>query len=249
MGKMNKPKLSIVVPCYNENENIKLILKRFAEVKGNVGLELILVNNGSTDNSQEILDKELAKKEYAFARTVLVPKNIGYGYGIATGLKACTAEMVAYTHADMQCDPLDVIRGYEIISIKEHPERFLIKGWRKQRKIVPQLLTSCFQLLATILFFRRYSEINAQPKIFHRIFLEKLQYLPHDFNFDFYIIYKAKKKRLKIINIPVDFMERQYGESKWAFSHLSKLKGIYRHMRYMVTLRFRGEKKAFEKSI
>lgn len=243
---MNPLKLSIVVPCYNEDENIPLILKRFADVIGDIEAELILVNNGSTDHSQEIIEKELQKPEYSFARTVLVPKNIGYGNGITIGLKHCRADIVAYTHADLQCDPLDVIRAYGIISKKEKPESCLIKGWRKQRKIIPQLLTTCFQLVATGLFLRNFPEINAQPKVFHRKFLDKLKYPPLDFNLDFYIFYKAKKEKLEIIGIPVDFSDRKYGESKWAFSHLSKLKTINNFLRYLLKLRFLGEEKAIE---
>ena len=240
----NSPELSMVIPCYNEAENIPLILKRFAEVVSGINAELILVNNGSTDNSQEIIEKELQKPEYSFARTVLVQKNIGYGYGIVYGLKQCQGEIISYSHADLQCDPLDIIRAYNVIKKKINPRLFLIKGQRKERKIVPKVLSSCFQMLATLLFFQNYHEINAQPKVFHRNFLEKLKYPPLDFNLDFYLLYKAKKEKLKIINIWVDFPERQYGESKWAFSHLSKLKTIHNFIRYMIKLKFSGEKKA-----
>ncbi len=244
---MNAPQLSIIVPCYNENENIPLILKRFAEVIGDIKAELILVNNGSTDRSSEIIEKELQKPEYSFAKTVLVPKNIGYGNGIFFGLKHCRAEIVAYSHADLQCDPFDVIRGYKIISKKEKPENYLIKGKRRERKIVPQLLTSCFQVIATILFFRNFHEINAQPKVFHQELLKKLKHPPLDFNFDFYVLYKAKKEKLKIISLPVEFHPRKYGESKWDFGHLSKLKTINNFLRYMIKLRFLGEEKAAKK--
>ncbi len=241
---MSRPKLSIVIPAYNESRNISLILQRYAEVIGSLEAELIVVNNGSTDNSQQIIDQELKKPEYAFARTVLVPKNIGYGNGIFFGLKHCRAEIVAYSHADLQCDPLDVIKGYEIISQKEKPENYLIKGKRRERKIVPQLLTSCFQVIATLLFFRNFHEINAQPKVFHRELLDKLKYPPLDFNFDFYVLYQAKKEKREIISIPVEFHPRRHGESKWDFGHLSKLKTIGNYLGYLIKLRFLGEEKA-----
>ena len=57
------PRLSIVVPCYNERRNIPLILKRFAEVIPNRDAELILINNGSTDSSQKIIELELNAEE------------------------------------------------------------------------------------------------------------------------------------------------------------------------------------------
>ena len=66
-------KLSIVIPCYNEGKNIPLILSRFDEVINRKDIEALLVNNGSTDNSEEVLDELLPK--YPFARVVNVQEN------------------------------------------------------------------------------------------------------------------------------------------------------------------------------
>ena len=70
-----KPELSIVVPCYDEEKNIPLILERFESAIKVKGVELIVVDNGSNDNSPAVIKKLLPK--YKFARTVLVKKNIG----------------------------------------------------------------------------------------------------------------------------------------------------------------------------
>ena len=73
-------KLSIIVPCYNESKNIPLILEKFSSVIKRDDVEVLLVNNGSKDNSQEILDILIPK--YPFARIVKVEVNQGYGFGI-----------------------------------------------------------------------------------------------------------------------------------------------------------------------
>ena len=106
-------KLSIVVPCYNEEQNIPLILERFNSVINRDDIEVILVNNGSKDNSQNVIDELLPK--YKFARTTLVEINQGYGYGILQGLKVTNGEYIGWTHADMQTDPKDVIKALDII--------------------------------------------------------------------------------------------------------------------------------------
>ena len=106
-------KLSIVVPCYNEADNIPLILERFDEVIKTDEVEVILVNNGSTDNSAVVLDELLPN--YSFARTVFVPVNQGYGYGILQGLNAAEGDYIGWTHADMQTDPADVLKALDII--------------------------------------------------------------------------------------------------------------------------------------
>ena len=96
--------LSIVLPCYNEADNLPLILAGYAKAwRADMAAELILVNNGSTDHSAEVLQRELANPDYAFARSVLVEENQGYGHGIFTGLQAARGEFLAFSHADMQC--------------------------------------------------------------------------------------------------------------------------------------------------
>ena len=74
---MDIPILSVVLPCYNESKGLENILKRFQEVGAGVNFELILVDNGSTDNSPEVLASLLPR--YPFARSVRVEKNVGYG--------------------------------------------------------------------------------------------------------------------------------------------------------------------------
>lgn len=106
-------KLSIVVPCYNEAENIPLILKRFSDIIMRNDIEVILVDNGSTDTSPQILSELLPV--YSFARSVKVDVNQGYGYGIVQGLKSCNGEFIGWTHADMQTDPADLIKALYLI--------------------------------------------------------------------------------------------------------------------------------------
>ena len=72
-----------------------------------------MVDNGSTDNSKDIFAEELLKPENDFARLVIVEKNRGYGFGIMQGVFAAKADIIAWTHADMQTDPQDVVNLYD----------------------------------------------------------------------------------------------------------------------------------------
>lgn len=104
-------RLSIVVPCYNEEENIPPVLERFRRAIGPRDAEVLLVDNGSTDGSAGLLEKLLP--DYPFARTVRVPVNQGYGYGILRGLKDAKGDFIGWTHADLQTDPADVMKAYD----------------------------------------------------------------------------------------------------------------------------------------
>ena len=76
-------KLSIVVPCYNEEKNIPLIVERFSEVIKRNDIEVILVDNGSNDNSAEVLANLVQK--YYFKKKVKVKINKDNGNGICKG--------------------------------------------------------------------------------------------------------------------------------------------------------------------
>lgn len=227
--------LSIVVPCYNEGKNLTLLADRFQKALKGLAAELILVNNGSTDNSQSVLEK--IKKKYKFVRIAVVPKNIGYGHGILKGLKAARGDVLAYTHADLQCDPLDVVRAYDAF-VKGNNRKILVKGNRKDRF---SFLTMFFHILAVILFFKKFDDINGQPKVFPRSLLDEMKKPPTGFQLDFYIQWKAKKSGYKVASIPVKFGVRKFGYSKWATGIKSRVKNVSRFFGYMLKLRFFGE--------
>lgn len=219
-------KLSVIVPAYNEAKNIPLALKRFAEVIQRSDVELIVVNNGSTDDSAQVLEALIPS--YSFARCVTVPVNQGYGYGILQGLAQARGEFLGWTHVDMQTDPHDVIKALDLIETRgSHPKLF-VKGVRKGRPFSDQFFSigmACFELL----WMRKWLyEINAQPCVFHRSFFESWRNPPHDFALDLYAFYLAKVQGLEITRFPVLFPERMHGTSSWNTSFLAKWKFIKR---------------------
>ncbi|MDQ2730236.1 MAG: glycosyltransferase family 2 protein, partial [Armatimonadota bacterium] len=104
--------LSVVLPCYNESRGLKAILDSFQKAGRGVDYELILVNNGSTDDTTAVLQTLLPA--YPFARTVTIEQNQGYGHGLMTGLQSAIAPVVAWSHADLQTDPADVFRALHL---------------------------------------------------------------------------------------------------------------------------------------
>lgn len=183
--------LSVVVPCYNEEKNIPLVVDRFRKVlPKKVNVELVLVDNGSSDGSNKLIKSYV--KKYKFIQIAHVKKNIGYGFGIWSGLKKAKGEYVCWTHADMQTDPHDPIRGYEIIKKQKNPKKCYVKGTRKGRSLFDTFFTSCMSLFETVYLGTFLFDINAQPNLFHRSFLKKTPNPPKDFSFDLYYYYIAK---------------------------------------------------------
>lgn len=229
-------KLSIVVPCYNEAENIPLILNRFAEVVID-DMEVVIVNNGSTDNSAEILKKMLPN--FPFARLVTVKVNEGYGYGILQGLKSCKTEYLGWTHADMQTDPSDVVKAWQIVK-NNNRKNVYVKGNRKGRPFGDTFFTWGMGVFETVYMGEKLYDINAQPNIFPKRFFDTWQNPPYDFALDLYAAYMAKKQGLQVIRFPVLFPERIHGESKWNTGMKAKLKFIKRTIDFSVKLKKKG---------
>ena len=229
-------KLSIVVPCYNEAENIPLILDCFSDVITRTDVEVVLVDNGSTDDSAQILKKLLP--DYSFARTVKVEINQGYGYGIIQGLKACTGDFIGWTHADMQTDPADLIKALEIIEKNGNDKNLYVKGNRKGRPVFDQFFTSGMSLFETVYMGVKLYDVNAQPNVFSREFFESWKNPPKDFALDLYVLYMAQKAGLRIERFDVLFPERVHGESHWNNGSLkAKWKFIKRTIAFSVELK------------
>lgn len=239
--------LSIVIPCYNEAGNIPLIIGRLTDIVGKrKDIEVILVNNGSTDNSSKIFETELNACKLDCFRIADIKKNQGYGYGILQGLKEAKGDVIAWTHADMQTDPNDVLIAFdrykEITENTNNNEenKIFIKGKRKNRKALDAFFTWGMQMVAWFALKTYLDDINAQPKMFSREFYETYvaDDAPHDFSLDLYVLYKAKKNGYKTIEIPVDFAKRIHGEAKGGGgSWKNRIKLIKRTFAYIFELK------------
>ncbi|MDO8772572.1 MAG: glycosyltransferase family 2 protein [Burkholderiaceae bacterium] len=226
-------KFSLVIPCYNEAANLPLLLDRCKEVTHRPDIEVILVDNGSTDDSPQVLQRLLP--QYPGCRSVRVEKNLGYGFGILSGLKAAKGEILGWTHADMQTNPQDALRGLALF--EKHGPRIFVKGRRYGRPFADAVFTLGMSAFETILLGKPMWDINAQPTMFSRTFFETWQDPPYDFSLDLYCYYQAHCKDLKIYRFPVRFGERAHGVSHWNVNWAAKRKFIRRTVDFSLQLR------------
>lgn len=230
-------RFSVVLPCYNERENLPGLLRAYAGIWEDLPTELVLVDNGSNDGTAEYLARETDREEYGFARVVRVEHNQGYGHGLYAGLKAARGEIVGFSHADQQCPPVDLFVAYHELCTAPAPEATLVKGRRRGREPGPTLITAGMSLLASTLLLELLSDVNAQPKVFFRSHLDRLTDPPAGFEFDLYVLHQARQAGLEIRTIPVRFERRAHGSSKWAFSLPSRLKTMWEMASYILQLR------------
>ena len=226
--------LSIVIPCYNESKSIPILVRNFSKKLNKKNIELIIVNNGSKDSTNKKLLS--LKKKYDFLKTVNIKKNIGYGNGIIQGLKKTKGKFISWTHADLQTDPYDVIKGFEKYKNKLSP-RIFIKGKRYGRPLKDTIFTIGMSFFETIILKKFLWDINAQPTIIHKKFFRKLNKIPLDFSFDLFFYVHAKKQNLNIYRFPVIFHERKFGSSHWNINLKNKMKFIKKTINYSLKLR------------
>ncbi|MEN9880956.1 MAG: hypothetical protein RLZZ308_139 [Candidatus Parcubacteria bacterium] len=228
-------KLSIVVPCFNEGENIPSLLTRYQEVvRDRTDIEVILVNDGSKDNSKEILDEE--KNKYSFLKVIHVYPNGGYGNAIVTGLKEATGDFIGWTHGDMQTPPEDIIKALHHMESSKNSTTTYIKGKRHGRPLADIFFTGGMSLFESLLFGTHLNDINAQPNIFHRSFFELWQNPPKDFSLDLYSFVMARKNNMNVVRFPVSFNPRTAGVSSWNTSWKNKYKFIKRTVAFSFEL-------------
>ena len=230
--------LSVIFPCYNESSNIVGIISSIkSSIQGRNDVEIILIDNGSTDSTPQILEKAFQGDGIKQFKTYRIPKNIGYGHGIMEGVRIASGEVIAWTHADLQTDPADVLEAYKIFV--EYPEfpNCILKGRRLGRNFLDALFTGGMSIISTLLLRKHLSDVNAQPKMFHRDFLEKLTESPTDFSLDLYLLFQARLHNFPILEYPVKFGKRLHGESKGGGSLKGKWKLILRTLSYMLKLK------------
>jgi glycosyltransferase involved in cell wall biosynthesis len=210
-----------------------LLLERCKELVVRHDVEVVLVDNGSTDGTAEVLQNLLPK--YPGCRSIRVEKNQGYGFGILSGLKAARGEILGWTHADMQTDPQDALLGLD--RFEKHGVDIFVKGRRYGRPFMDIIFTIGMSVFETLLLASPMWDINAQPTMFSRKFFESWTNPPDDFSLDLYAYYQAQACGLKVYRFSVRFGERAHGVSHWNVNWAAKRKFIRRTVDFSLQLK------------
>lgn len=199
-------------------------------------IEWIIVENGSKDNTRDLLKKACENRENF--KLVYVDKNQGYGYGIAQGLKNISGDYVGWLHADMQVSPDSMLEFIKLNELSKETKKFY-KGSRKNRKFIDNFFTFFMSVFSTLLFQTFLSDIGAIPVLFHRDLMNELDNIPYDFSIETYVYYIAKKENYKIIRLPIHMSEREKGVSSWNNGIISKIKQSWRIIKALIKIRLK----------
>lgn len=210
-------KLSVVIPCYNEEPNIKELAQAFVDegfcTAIPEGFELVLVDNGSRDGT----GREIAAacERHPFVKHVTVVVNQGYGYGITQGLAAATGDFVGWMHADLQTRPNEFLKFMQAYNAGKCAKTVFARGLRKNRPWLDSMITFGMGCYETLLFGTKMFDINAQPTVMNRAIYESWTQPPKDFSLDLYAYYWAVSNGCALYRWPVQQHARAHGESSW----------------------------------
>ncbi len=219
MNSATIPDVSIVIPCYNEEECLNDTIPPLAEAfhKAGIDLDLILVDNGSTDATGAVIDQLIA--DGLPIRKVVVPANQGQGLGFLSGLEQVTGRYAANFCADGQVEPIDVVKVYQAAAGAGRPT--LAKARRRYRNDnwVRKVISIGYNGMMQVLFLGLPSiDVNGNPKVLPTDILKQMELSATDWFVEAEVMLKARHLQMPTIEIDVFGLAREGGQSHVRFS-------------------------------
>ncbi|MCE9629062.1 MAG: glycosyltransferase family 2 protein [Candidatus Vogelbacteria bacterium] len=206
-------KLSIIIPCYNEQETLPELLNKVVSLSlENWLTEIIIVNDGSTDETSQILQN--FKERYPFLIIYNLPKNQGKGSAIKSGLTLATGDFVIIQDADLEYDPKDIVN----LITKVKDKKTIVFGSRNlstettRGKLIPRLGVKTITYLINLLYNQNLTDVWTCYKLFPRsafIFFDEGK-----FESEITFIQKALRHEYQILEGSISYNPRSVAEGK-----------------------------------
>ena len=212
MSNMDKKVLSIVIPCYNEENNIVGLVNKVLESPV-PNKEIIVVDDCSTDGTRKILEEKIKP---LVSQVIYHKKNGGKGAALRTGFKAATGDVVIIQDADLEYDPMEYPQIIEPIFNDEadvvYGSRFLnskMKGYLANR-MANWFLTRLSNLFTHL----KCTDMETRYKAFKREIIQSVDIKEQRFGFEPEITAKVAKMKIRFKEVPISYYPRTNEEGK-----------------------------------
>lgn len=206
--------LTVVIPCYNEAPNIEKVVKMVESV--DLADEIIIVDDGSTDGSREILQR-IEAENHAHLRIIYHTHNQGKGAALVTGFKAATSDVLLIQDADFEYDPREYPSLLQPIEEGRSPvvygSRFL-GGPRKAMNFWNMVANKGLTLATNVLYNAILSDMETCYKVFRREVVADMKIDARGFEFEPEFTAKILKKGIRIYEVPISYNGREWDEGK-----------------------------------
>ena len=208
--------VSMVVPVYNEVDNVRPLVEAIAAAMGETPYEIVLVNDGSTDGSDAVLNAMAA--EDSTIRVVHFVRNYGQTAALTAGIRHAKSPIIVTLDADLQNDPADIPA-----MLTKLDDADVVCGWRKDRKD-PWLSRTMPSRLANALISKLSNvplhDYGCTLRAYKREFLEQIPLYGEMHRFiPIYVTWAGAK----LIEVPVRHHPRVRGTSKYGLSRVFKV--------------------------
>jgi glycosyltransferase involved in cell wall biosynthesis len=207
-------KLSVVIPVYNECATLRYVVERVLAVP--LELEVICVDDGSRDGSQEILGE--LQRQYPQVRVFVQPHNMGKGAALRRGIQEASGDFLIIQDADVEYDPADyplmldplvqgkadVVYGSRFLGAAPHRVLYF---WHSVGNRLLTLLSNCLTNI-------NLTDMETCYKVFRREVIQSIPIEENRFGFEPEITVKVAKRRLRIYEVGISYWGRTYEEGK-----------------------------------
>lgn len=217
---MQKVELSIIVPFYNEEENLQELNKKIVDVSSSlkVSCEVVYVNDGSLDKSIEVLEKAIKnQKSQPPTKIIVFNKNFGQTAAVSAGIDNSNGKLVSFLDSDLQNDPEDLPRFLEKLS-----EGYdAVFGWRKERRdaTLRSFVSRVANKIINVVFSYPFHDVGCSARVVKKEYLKDIELYGELHRIMPVLIYL---KGANIGEIVVLHHERKMGKSKYGFDRIVK---------------------------
>ena len=208
--------LSVIIPVYNEARTIEALVRSVLAVNVNLAKELVLVDDGSTDGTRDILKR--MQSEHPEWKIILHEVNQGKGAALQTGFHAATGDIVLIQDADLEYDPNDypallapILSGKADVVFGS---RFLGGGAHRVIYFWHSVGNKFLTMLSNMMTNLNLTDIEVGYKVFKREILQSLTLCEKRFGFEVEITAKVARRHCRIYEVPISYYGRDYAEGK-----------------------------------
>jgi len=207
-------RLSVVMPVYNEQATLSSVIERVLSV--GLDIELLCVDDGSTDGSRQILSE--IEKQRREIRVFLQPRNMGKGAALRRGIHEATGDYVIIQDADLEYDPNDFRRLLEPLESGQadvvYGSRFLGAGPHRVLYFWHSVGNWFLTLLSNMITNLNMTDMETCYKVFRREVIQSIPLEENRFGFEPEVTVKIAKRQLRVYEVGISYWGRTYAEGK-----------------------------------
>ena len=210
----NNINLTIVIPVYNEEAYLEKLYDDLIFYFNSEDIEIIFVNDGSTDGSKKILENKKNNNKNLFnLKLINLPKNTGKGSAVNSGLKIATGEYLLLHDADLELDLKDSKELFELIKKDENIKcifgsRYLSGKLKKHNYLLNQIVGKINTLIFNLLFGQSLTDIHCGLKILHSDIYKNINLSINDFGLEIDIAAQIIKNNFYIYEVGISYLSR-----------------------------------------